>query len=71
MEKIMTIIDGQTLISWGFKPSSRFKELIATANDMRVCGQDDASIVAALQATLPPPVVEMPLRTNTRPTWTR
>jgi tRNA-splicing ligase RtcB (3'-phosphate/5'-hydroxy nucleic acid ligase) len=67
MEKIMTMIDGHTLIGWGFTPSSRFKELIATANDMRLRGQDDASIIAALQATLPPPIVEMPLRTNTLP----
>jgi tRNA-splicing ligase RtcB (3'-phosphate/5'-hydroxy nucleic acid ligase) len=63
----MTIINGHTLIGWGFKPSAKFNELIGAANAMRERGQDDAAIIASLQATLPPPVVEMPMRTNTRP----
>jgi tRNA-splicing ligase RtcB (3'-phosphate/5'-hydroxy nucleic acid ligase) len=67
MEKIMSMIDGHVLIGWGFKPSARFRELIASANAMRSGGQDDAAIIAALEATLPPPVVEMPMRTNTLP----
>jgi len=63
----MTRIDGDTLIGWGFAPSPRFKALMHTANEMRAGGQDDASIVAALRALLPPPVAEMAMRTNSLP----
>ncbi len=63
----MTRIDGNTLIGWGFTPSRQFKDLIDCANQMRDGGQDDASIIYALQAQLPPPVVEMPMRTDSLP----
>lgn len=63
----MIRIDGNTLIGWGFTPCRQFGDMIETANQMRDRGRDDASIIDALQAKLPPPVIEMPLRTNSLP----
>lgn len=70
MARIMARIDGDALIGWGFTPSRQFRELIETANLMRNGGQDDASIIAALQAALPPPVVEMAMRSDSLPVGT-
>ena len=63
----MTRIDGGTLIGWGFAPSPRFKDMIENANRMRSGGENDVSIIGVLRAQLPPPVVEMAMRTNSLP----
>lgn len=55
------MIDGTTLIAWGFKPGSWFKAALETANAMRAGGADDDSIFIALQALQP---VETLMRTN-------
>ncbi|WP_316164465.1 MULTISPECIES: RtcB family protein [unclassified Bradyrhizobium] len=55
------MIDGNTLIAWGFKPGRWFKEGLATANAMRADGADDDAIFAALQELQP---AETLMRTN-------
>ncbi|MGJ4997763.1 RtcB family protein [Bradyrhizobium sp. HKCCYLS3077] len=55
------MIDGNTLIAWGFKPGRWFKDALATANAMRANGADDDAIFVALQALQP---VEALMRTN-------
>ncbi|WP_316176928.1 RtcB family protein [Bradyrhizobium sp. SZCCHNRI1009] len=55
------MIDGNTLIAWGFKPSRWFKQGLETANAMRSDGANDDAIFAALQALQP---VETLMRTN-------
>jgi tRNA-splicing ligase RtcB len=60
----MQKIDGKTLMAWGFQPSRRFNEMIATANGMRAEGQSDDAIFQGLQAMVP---VEMSMRTNDLP----
>src|SRR5215471_8593873 len=55
------MIDGNTLIAWGFRPGRWFQEALATANTMRAGGADDDSIFKALQAMQP---VEALMRTN-------
>jgi len=54
------MIDGNTLMAWGFKPGSWFKEALNTANAMKVGGADDNAIFVALQALQP---IETMLRT--------
>lgn len=55
------MIDGNTLIAWGFKPGRWFKQGLATANEMRAAGADDDAIFAALQVLQP---AETLMRTN-------
>ncbi|MGJ4918107.1 RtcB family protein [Bradyrhizobium sp. HKCCYLRH2060] len=55
------MIDGNTLIAWGFKPGRWFKQGLETANAMRADGANDDAIFAALQALQP---VETLMRTN-------
>ena len=58
------MIDGNTLIAWGFKPGKLFKPMMETANAMRSGGATDDAIFAALQSMVP---VEMTMRTNGKP----
>ncbi|MGF3027466.1 RtcB family protein [Methylobacterium aquaticum] len=58
------MIDGATLIAWGFQPDRWFKQGIATANAMRAAGESDDAIFAHLQTLAP---VETLLRTNGLP----
>lgn len=55
------MIDGNTLIAWGFKPGRWFKNALETANAMRAGGADDDAIFIALQAMQP---IETLMRTN-------
>jgi RNA-splicing ligase RtcB len=55
------MIDGTTLIAWGFKPGRWFKAALETANAMRAGGADDDSIFSALEALQP---IETLMRTN-------
>jgi len=55
------MIDGNTLIAWGFKPGRWFKDALQTANVMRAGGADDDAIFIALQAMQP---IETLMRTN-------
>jgi len=58
------MIDGNTLVAWGFKPGRWFKDALQTANAMRAGGADDDAIFAALQALQP---IETLMRTNAMP----
>jgi hypothetical protein len=60
----MQMITGKTLIDWGFKPSDRFKPMVAAANQLRSEGKNDDAIFAALEAMVP---IEQALRTNALP----
>lgn len=55
------MIDGNTLIAWGFRPGRWFQGALATANAMHAGGADDDAIFTALRAMQP---VETLLRTN-------
>jgi tRNA-splicing ligase RtcB len=55
------MIDGTTLIAWGFRPGRWFHDGLKTANAMRAGGADDDAIFTALQAMQP---VETLMRTN-------
>lgn len=55
------MIDGNTLIAWGFQPGRWFKAALENANAMQAGGADDDAIFAALQALQP---VETLMRTN-------
>jgi len=55
------MIDGSTLIAWGFRPGRWFHGALATANAMHAGGADDDAIFVALQAMQP---AETLLRTN-------
>lgn len=55
------MIDGNTLMAWGFAPGRWFKAGIAKANEMRAAGASDDAIFQALQTLVP---VEMTARTN-------
>ena len=55
------MIDGNTLVAWGFKPGRWFKDALGTANAMRAGGADDNAIFVALQALQP---IETLMRTN-------
>jgi tRNA-splicing ligase RtcB (3'-phosphate/5'-hydroxy nucleic acid ligase) len=58
------MIDGNTLIAWGFRPGRWFKDGLATANAMRADGASDDAIFIALQALQP---IEALMRTNGLP----
>src|SRR3712207_2974536 len=58
------MIDGNTLVAWGFKPGKWFKEALAAANEMRASGRSDDEIFAALQEMQP---AETLMRTNSLP----
>ncbi len=58
------MIDGNTLMAWGFKPGKWFKDALRAANEMRAGGQSDDDIFARLQEMQP---VEALMRTNTLP----
>lgn len=58
------MIDGATLIAWGFKPGKQFKAFIAEANRMRAEGLSDERITLDLQNRLP---IEEVMRTNGLP----
>jgi len=58
------MIDGNTLIAWGFKPGRWFKGAISAANTMRSGGANDDEIFAHLQALQP---IETLMRTNGLP----
>ncbi|MBZ6414936.1 MULTISPECIES: RtcB family protein [Methylobacterium] len=58
------MIDGATLIAWGFKPGRWFKQGLETANAMRAAGESDDAIFAQLQTLVPP---ETLMRTNGLP----
>jgi len=55
------MIDGRTLIAWGFQTGKHFKPMMAKANEMRSAGADDDTIFAHLQTMVP---VEISFRTN-------
>jgi len=55
------MIDGNTLIAWGFKPGRWFKDALDTANAMKTNGADDNAIFIALQTLQP---IETMMRTN-------
>ena len=55
------MIDGNTLIAWGFAPGRWIKDALETANARRDGGADDDAIFAALQAMQP---IETLTRTN-------
>src|SRR5690348_16625002 len=55
------MIDGNTLIAWGFTPGRWFHGALATANAMHAGGADDDAIFTALQAMQP---AETLMRTN-------
>lgn len=61
------MIDGRTLIAWGFKPGRWFSEAIREANAMRDNGISDDLIFERLQMSQPPEPVEIMLRTNSIP----
>ncbi|WP_244936424.1 RtcB family protein [Methylobacterium currus] len=58
------MIDGATLIAWGFQPGRWFKQGIATANAMRAAGESDDAILARLRNLAP---VEIPMRATGLP----
>lgn len=58
------MIDGNTLISWGFKPGKWFKQGIDKANALAAAGVGEDEIFVALQQLQP---VEAMLRTNGNP----
>jgi hypothetical protein len=58
------MIDGATLIAWGFRPGKWFQEALPAANRMRADGRSDDEIFAALQGMMP---VEALMRTNSLP----
>jgi RNA-splicing ligase RtcB len=58
------MIDGNTLIAWGFTPGAYFKYGIGLANRMRTAGHDDDAIFVELQKLVP---IETQLRTNNIP----
>lgn len=61
------MIDGKTLIGWGFSPGKWFGEAIALAGSLERDGADVETIRAAIQTMEPPPVVEQEYRTNAIP----
>ncbi|WP_315729869.1 RtcB family protein [Bradyrhizobium sp. SZCCHNRI2010] len=58
------MIDGNTLIAWGFKPGRWFKEALSEANAMRDSGISDNLIFERLQMMQP---IETLMRTNSLP----
>lgn len=58
------MIDGNKLISWGFKPAPWFANAIEVANVMRSEGADDETIRGRLQTLQP---VELTTRTSALP----
>ena len=58
------MIDGATLIAWGFKPGKWFKDALTVANEMRANGRSDDEVFAFLQGLMP---VETLMRTNSLP----
>lgn len=57
------MIDGSTLIGWGFKPGKWFKTAIKRANQLQALGASDEAIYAEVNLLRP---IEMELRTNAR-----
>ncbi len=53
----MTVIDGKTLISWGFEPGRQFKAILARAQALADAGTASDGIIAQLQAEFPKPAL--------------
>ena len=58
------MIDGATLIAWGFKPGKWFKDALPAANQMHANGRSEDEIFAFIQEMMP---VETLMRTNCLP----
>jgi RNA-splicing ligase RtcB len=58
------MIDGNTLMAWGFQPGRWFKAGIAKANEMAAAGATEQAIFEHLQTLVP---VELTARTNALP----
>ncbi|WP_316207471.1 RtcB family protein [Bradyrhizobium sp. SZCCHNR3118] len=58
------MIDGNQLITWGFKPGKWFKDALVVANAMKTGGADDGMIFKALAELQPS---EITMRTNGLP----
>jgi tRNA-splicing ligase RtcB len=58
------MIDGKTLIAWGFQPGRHFKDLIGAAQAYEADGLEHDKIFLLLQDHIP---VELTLRTNSLP----
>lgn len=61
------MINGTTLIEWGFKPGPLFKSMINGANDLRTLGRSDDEIIALLKEHLPVETPKIPLRETPLP----
>jgi RNA-splicing ligase RtcB len=58
------MINGKTLIDWGFQPGPQFKAMIAEGNELRKRGVADDEIKEQLKDYVPAPVEEISMRTN-------
>lgn len=61
------MITGKDLIAWGFQPGSNFPTLLQEANSLHKLGEPSDVIIEKIKQLLPPPIAEMPLRTNSIP----
>jgi RNA-splicing ligase RtcB len=62
-----SMINGKTLLDWGFEQAPWFKTGIERANALRTVGKSDTEIKFELTKLIPEKIPEIPMRTNSIP----